>query len=391
MAVDPKKAVITLTEIKKKTPVRTIPVKNDGTYKFEIKPGDYELMVSHPGYKTDSINLNLPLYFLSHYMVVNSALIPEKVADGSFLSIKNVLFAFDSYDLDDEVKSVLEEARSVLIGYPDLKIEVAGYTDAKGSSAYNMKLADKRAQAVIDYLISASVPESRFVKKAFGESNFTAVNTNRDGSDNPEGRKYNRRVTFGIVDPQTGVVLRQETFTPEHLRLASSMKYSIVLKKSGEKLPAWQFDNIKLNGMLFVRTIQADSVWVYTVGLFYNMPDATKYLGYLKDKGYSEAYIVNQYDLNNVSKSKNGLIPVTGQAAGKKIYTIQIKAAKAPLNMDLFKEFEGVKEIPGDDGYYRYVTGEYTQFSKAKEALKPVLEAGFKDAFIRELNLLNIK
>jgi len=388
MKIDPNKALMRLTEASKGTLVKTVPVNSDGTFKFDFKPGEYRLFVSHEGYKTDTINLSLPLYFLSQYMTVNSNLIPLKVAEGSFLSVTNILFAFDSYNLDDQAKSGLELVRSILINHPDLKIEVAGYTDAKGSSAYNLKLADKRAQAVIDYLASAAIPASRFIKKSFGESNFAAVNSNRDGSDNPEGRKYNRRVTFGIVDPQTGVVIRQETYTPEYLRVASTMKYSIVLKKTTEKLPSGYFNKLNLNGMLFVRTIQADSVSIHAVGVFYNKPDATKYLAYVKEKGFNEAYIVNQYDLNNLAKHGTKLAPVVSQPEARRIYTIQLKASRAPLNMNLFKDYTGVKEILGDDGYYRYTMGEYSQLSKAKEALNPLLEAGFKDAFIREHNLL---
>ena len=107
--------------------------------------------------------------------------------------------------------------KSIIINYPDLTIEVAGFTDAKGSTDYNRRLADKRAQAVIDYFTLSGIEGAKFVKKAFGESNFVAVNSNPDGTDNPEGRKYNRRVTFGIVNPKTGVVLRQESYTPRYL------------------------------------------------------------------------------------------------------------------------------------------------------------------------------
>ncbi|MGD0341759.1 MAG: OmpA family protein [Bacteroidales bacterium] len=388
LAVDPKKASVRLIDIKKNAQPQNIPLNEDATFKFEIKPGDYQVIVTHTGYKTDTINLNLPLYNLSHYMAINSTLTPEKVAEGTFLEIKNILFAFDSFDLDVTAKEGLEKVKSILISNPDLKIEVAGYTDSKGSSEYNLKLADKRARSVINYLISSAIPSARFVCKAFGESNFVAVNTNRDGSDNPEGRKYNRRVAFGIVDPQTGVVIRQDTYTPEHLRLASSMKYSIILEKTNAKLDEKHFENLKYSGMLFIRTIPADSINIYALGVFYNKPDAIKFLGYVKEKGFTGAYVVNQYDLNNVTRANARITPIVSSATGKRIYTIQLKAAITPINMSLFRNFQGVREILSEDGYYRYVMGEYNQFSKAKEVLIQVQDAGFRDAFIRELNLL---
>jgi outer membrane protein OmpA-like peptidoglycan-associated protein len=388
LVADPKKASVRLFDLKKNAPVRTISLNEDASFKFEIKPGEYQLLTANPGYKTDTINLSLPLYFLSHYMVINSTLTPEKVAEGNFLAIKNILFAFDSFELDETAKEGLEQVKSILINNSDLKIEVAGYTDSKGSSAYNLKLANKRARSVIKYLVSSAIPENRFVCKAFGESNFAAVNTNRNGSDNPEGRKYNRRVAFGIVDPQTGIVIRQDTYTPEHLRLASSMKYSVILEKTNAVIADNHFENLKLSGMLFIRTIPADSINIYALGVFYNKPDAIKFLGYVKEKGFSGAYVVNQYDLNHVTSANAKLAPIVSQTIGKRIYTVQLKAAISPINMSLFRNFKGVREILSEDGYYRYVMGEYSQFSKAKEALQTVRDAGFGDAFIRELNLL---
>jgi hypothetical protein len=146
-----------------------------------------------------------------------------------------------------------------------------------------------------------------------------------------------------------------------------------------------------MNGMQFIRTIDLDSIMIYALGVFYNKPDAIKYLAYAKEKGYLDAYVVNHYDLNSVTKSVARLTPIVSHAGGKKIYTIQLKAKRSPINMSQFKKFSDVREILGEDGYYRYVTGEYDQYSKAKEALARYIEGGFKDAFIRELNLLIIK
>ncbi len=299
MTIDPGKAIIKLTDLKKKYPDKDFPINEDGTFKFEIKPSAYKLFVSHSGHKTDTIDLNVALYASNRSMVVNSTLSPEKKADKiSLLSVEDILFEFDSYELDAQAKSGLETVSSILAGYPDLKVEVEGYTDTKGSAAYNRKLADKRAQAVINYLISAQIPASGLVKQVFGESNFTAINNNSDGSDNPEGRKYNRRVTFGVVDPQTGVVIRQVNYIPAHLRTSYPVKYSIILKKTTEKLMSGSLDILKLNGMLLIRTVPHGFEFVYATGVFYNKEDADKYLVHVKEKGFIDAYIVNHYDLD---------------------------------------------------------------------------------------------
>jgi len=303
MQVEPSKAQLRLTDAAKGTLIKTVPLNNDGTFKFDFKPGEYKLYVSHEGYENDTISLSLPLYFLSQYMAVNSKLTPVETGE-SFLAITNILFEFDKYDLNSEARSALEAVKSILVNHPDLKIEVAGYTDAKGSVSYNLTLADKRAQAVIDYLTSPAIPASRFTKKSFGKSNFAAINTNSDGSDNPEGRKYNRRVTFGIVDPKTGIVLRQETYTPEHLRMASATKYSVVLLENAQRLSPGYFAKLDLGGMLFLKSFEEKSLYMYSVGIFYNKADATQFLLNVKDKGFTDAYVINQANLNDITKLK---------------------------------------------------------------------------------------
>ena len=82
---------------------------------------------------------------------------------------------------------------------------------------------------------------------------------------------------------------------------------------------------------------------------------------------------------------------VSGQTAGEKVYTIQLKASKSQLNMNLFKGVDGVSEVSSEDGYYRYVYGKFSSFTKAKTELVHLQESGFKNAFIREFNSLTHK
>jgi len=387
MQVDPKISLITVKNLKTGEVIQNIPIAADGSFNFNIKPGDYEVYVSHDGYNTDTINLNLPLYFAGKFLAVNPSLEPEKVSTGDFLSIKNVLFDFDKADIAEDAKPTLDILKNIMINYPELTIEVAGYTDSKGPSEYNKRLADRRSQSVIDYMAASGIDKSKFVKKAFGESNFVAVNTNPDGSDNPEGRKYNRRVTFGIVNPKTGVVIRQEAYTPQHLRQPGSMKYSIILRQTKDKLNSGYFNNLIKDEMLFVRTVKTDSLYLYALGVFYNRPDAVTYLGNLRETGLKDAYIINQYELENAASGGDADFTMTGPAASRKVFTIQLKATRNPIDIkDIFPGYEGVREIRNGDGFYKYVYGEYESISTAREALINV-KKDYSDAFIREVEI----
>ncbi|MGY0558459.1 MULTISPECIES: OmpA family protein [unclassified Lysobacter] len=115
------------------------------------------------------------------------------------IDLKGVNFDFDKSTLRPDAVAILSEAVQILQRYPDLKVEVAGHTDSKGTDAYNQSLSERRATAVYDYLSSNGVDASRMVgPNGYGESRPIAPNTNPDGSDNPEGRAQNRRTELNV-------------------------------------------------------------------------------------------------------------------------------------------------------------------------------------------------
>ena len=115
------------------------------------------------------------------------------------IDLKGVNFDFDKATLRPDAVAILAEATEILKRYPDLRVEVAGHTDSKGTDAYNQKLSERRATAVYDYLTKNGVAASRLVgPTGYGESRPIAPNTNADGSDNPEGRAKNRRTELNV-------------------------------------------------------------------------------------------------------------------------------------------------------------------------------------------------
>jgi outer membrane protein OmpA-like peptidoglycan-associated protein len=367
---------------------KKIEINDSGKYKFDTKPGDYLVQVKYSGYKTDTFSLNIPKDFTGKSLAVSTSMVPEKVSSGDFLAIKNILFDYNSQSLNEKARIELEKLKSILKDYSELKIEVSGYTDIKGSADYNVMLADKRAQAVISFFATAGIPESRFIKKAVGASDFVAINVNPDGSDNPEGRQYNRRVTLGLINPQTGISIRQESYTPSRLREPSSMRYALVLMKSPEKYYPDYFSDFKINELFFVRPVFIDSIYLYVLGEFTNKSDAESYLTFAREKGFKDGYIANQYELMQPPRQLMDKPDAGMRTAKIKVYTIQLKASKAPLNVKTFSVGQQVKEIKGNDGYYRYIFGEYEGFSRAVRALEKTHKSGYKDAFIKEYGLL---
>ncbi len=130
-----------------------------------------------------------------------------------------VYFGFDRYDLTAESKEKLDRIVMLANEFPDLTFELIGLTDAIGPASYNKTLSVRRAQSVKTYLLAAGVSQGRMVAVGYGETRFAAINSNPDGSDNPEGRKYNRRVEIEIKGEDSARINIKRAEVPEHLRI----------------------------------------------------------------------------------------------------------------------------------------------------------------------------
>jgi hypothetical protein len=170
------------------------------------------------------------------------------------------------------------------------------------------------------------------------------------------------------------------------LRHPSSYKYSVVLVKSEKELKPNIFSTLEMPASLFINPVKMESGTAYVIGEFMNKLDAVRYSSYAMEKGFKDAYIVTQYDISKPLQEQGTENIVTKKQPEGRVYTIQIAAARKPIPLSNFKDVEGIREIFSNDNYYRYITGEYSSVSKAKPDVAALRDAGFKDAFIRDLN-----
>jgi OOP family OmpA-OmpF porin len=114
--------------------------------------------------------------------------------------LENVYYAFNKAQLLEESFAALDKLAELMNQNPNMRIEIGGHTDDVGNDAYNQKLSDARAKSVVDYLVNnKGIDEGRIESKGYGETMPVAPNRNADGSDNPEGRKKNRRTEFKVL------------------------------------------------------------------------------------------------------------------------------------------------------------------------------------------------
>ncbi len=102
------------------------------------------------------------------------------------LEVSNIFFDTGSSIIRSEYQTRLDRLSVLLLGYPDLSVQLTGYTDSSGNPSSNLVLSRKRAESVKNYLLGKGVPSSR-------------ISTFPNGEDNSPDKKYARRVEVLMV------------------------------------------------------------------------------------------------------------------------------------------------------------------------------------------------
>jgi outer membrane protein OmpA-like peptidoglycan-associated protein len=152
---------------------------------------NYRFVAEKDGYLFHSENYEIPPSKGYQEIVLNVEL--KRISVGSRIILRNIFFDFDQATLKKESTAELRNLLEIMTELPTLKIEISGHTDSKGSTDYNKKLSERRAKAVVDYLIAKGVAPERFTHKGFGMERPLVSN------DDEEGRALNRRTEFLIT------------------------------------------------------------------------------------------------------------------------------------------------------------------------------------------------
>ncbi len=113
--------------------------------------------------------------------------IPSAEGGGIF---RDIQFDFDSYTVADQARQSIEYNAEILKANPDVKVQLEGHCDERGTAEYNMALGSKRASSVFDVLASYGIPRSRIETISYG------AEVPLDTSSNEAAWARNRRVHF---------------------------------------------------------------------------------------------------------------------------------------------------------------------------------------------------
>jgi outer membrane protein OmpA-like peptidoglycan-associated protein len=152
---------------------------------------NYGIVVRQEGYLFHSENFDLPAGAAYAEVVKDIAL--KKLDIGVKVVLNNIFFDFDKASLRPESTSELERLQKLLAETPALRLEISGHTDNVGNAAYNKDLSQRRAKAVVDYLVQKGVSKDRLTFAGYGDTQPVAPNTTKGG------RQLNRRTEFKVT------------------------------------------------------------------------------------------------------------------------------------------------------------------------------------------------
>jgi outer membrane protein OmpA-like peptidoglycan-associated protein len=174
-----------------------------GTARSEPKTGAYKIvLLANEKYGISAhsegfigINDNMNLNNLTRYQEIERDLELIPIEKGQIIRLNNLFFDSGLANLKPESYPELKRIADLLKKYPNMKIEIAGHTDASGPDALNLKISQQRANSVKQALTTRyMIAKERIFATGYGESRPLAPNTTE------EGKQKNRRVEFKILE-----------------------------------------------------------------------------------------------------------------------------------------------------------------------------------------------
>ena len=163
-----------------------------GKFLLSLPAGkNYGISVSTEGYLFHSENFDLPKG--DGFNIVTKNIELNKISVGSNITLKNVFFDTGKWGINEDSYAELDRLFDLLLLRPSLRVEISGHTDNIGTESFNTLLSQRRADAVVNYLVEKGVKRRRFIAKGYGQ--FRPVSSN----DTDEGRANNRRTEFEII------------------------------------------------------------------------------------------------------------------------------------------------------------------------------------------------
>jgi outer membrane protein OmpA-like peptidoglycan-associated protein len=165
---------------------------DDSLYSYAV--GEYASLLETYGVYGEVVEKGFTSAKVKTYMLAE---LPTEVIakiNRDFAELADANFEFNKTEVSENSYHILDKVVKIMKENPDLAMEIAAHTDNIGSFEFNMELSQRRAQSIVDYLVSNGIDKIRLLGKGYGESRPIETNSTE------EGRMMNRRVEFIILN-----------------------------------------------------------------------------------------------------------------------------------------------------------------------------------------------
>jgi len=196
-------ATVTLYEVKgnKITPIDTFKTTQNGYYEFVLERNKkYKMVGNAPEYLANEVFVSTMDIKKSTDLEADIDIFLYGIDFDKPIVLQNIYYDFDKADLRPESKSELEKLVKLLTDNPTIVIQIGSHTDTNGSERYNIKLGDRRAKSVVDYLVQVGIPRERLSAFGYGEST-PMIYPEMSDSDEQANRRTEFRIKSMDYDP----------------------------------------------------------------------------------------------------------------------------------------------------------------------------------------------
>lgn len=177
------------------------------------KPEEYVVKAMKSHYIADYVVLPLASISIGNINFAPRDLLLDVLTISKTFKIDNIYYNFDKYNIRDDAKPELDKLVRIMSENP-VNVELGSHTDSRGSSAYNDKLSQKRAESVVKYITNNGIEKSRITAKGYGEQQL--VNKCADGVPcTVAEHQANRRTEFKVTSITVPAV-SPDQFNPEN-------------------------------------------------------------------------------------------------------------------------------------------------------------------------------
>jgi outer membrane protein OmpA-like peptidoglycan-associated protein len=176
-------------------PLDTFNTDQSAQYRFSLKPGkDYKLIGNAPEYLANEVQVSTRDATQSADLEADIDIYLDRIEIARPIVLQNIYFDYDKYDIRPDAAVELDRLAVILERNPTLRILIGAHTDTNGTEAYNIKLSNNRAKAVVEYLRQKGIDPRRLTWVGYGESQPLIYPELSD-----EDEQANRRAEFRIL------------------------------------------------------------------------------------------------------------------------------------------------------------------------------------------------